>query len=397
MKDALFARRNAAIDMLRGLTMLLMVFGTDLWTVSGGPQFLDHFDMMEDGIGVSDVVLQIFLFSMGISIPYALERRFDKGCSGESTLLHILSRTMALLLMGVFIVNAEGGFDPLLGYGVNLYRVLMVVAFFLIWNIYPSGMKAKKWLQACGAAILVFLAVTFRTPEGGFFRAGWWGILGLIGWAYCFCAVSYLLARRKPFRLFLLWLVLIVVNMLLTPLRDGSYMLEGQTFINDMAGALRLGNASCAIMAMGGVLLSLAERRLSQQSGRARIACALAASFLLAASAAVTHQWWIVSKILGTLPWCLYVSAISVILYMLLRIMEAYGRTSWFKPLSPSGTATLTVYMMPYVLYGISGFMGLSSPEWLCGPVGLLKCFLFSLLCVALAGLAGRTGLKLKI
>lgn len=397
MKDTLFARRNAAIDMLRGLTMLLMVFVNDLWTVSGVPHFLEHFDMMEDGMGVSDVVFPMFLFAMGMSIPYALERRFDKGCSGESTLSHILSRTMALLMMGVFIVNAEGGFDPILGYGVNLYRVLMVVAFFLIWNIYPSGMKAKKWLQACGVAILAFLAVTFRTPEGGFFRAGWWGILGLIGWAYCFCAVSYLLARRKPFRLFLLWLVLIVVNMLLTPLRDGAYVLDGQTFINDMAGALRLGNASCAIMAMGGVLLSLAERRLSQQSGRARIACALAASFLLAASAAVTHQWWIVSKILGTLPWCLYVSAISVILYMLLRIMEAYGRTSWFKPLSPSGTATLTVYMMPYVLYGISGFMGLSSPEWLCGPVGLLKCVLFSLLCVALAGLAGRTGLKLKI
>lgn len=397
MENNLFARRNAAIDMLRGLTMLLMVFVNDFWTVEGVPHFLEHFDTYEDGMGVSDVVFPMFLFAMGMSIPYALERRFAKGFSGESTLGHILSRTLALLLMGVFIVNTEGGFDSTVGYSRGLYRVLMVTGFFLIWNAYPQGMRAKKWLQIAGTVILAFLALTFRTPEGGYFRAGWWGILGLIGWAYCFCAVSYLLARRKPLWLMFVWLALLGVNMLQTGLRDGGSLIEGRTFIGDMAGALRLGNASSAIMAMGGVLLSLAESRLSSRKGTVRICYAFAAAAVLAAAAAVSHHWWIISKNIGTLPWCLYVSSLSVAVYALLRILEAYGRTGWFRPLSPSGTATLTVYMMPYLLYSIGGFIGLHTPQWVSGGLGLLKCALFSLLCVAFTALLGKAGLKLKI
>lgn len=397
MDNSLFSRRNAAIDMLRGLTMLLMVFVNDFWTVEGVPHFLEHFAASEDGMGVSDVVFPMFLFAMGMSIPYALERRFAKGCSGESTLGHILSRTLALLLMGVFIVNSEGGVSSTVGYGVNLYRVLMVVGFFLIWNVYPEGMRARKWLQASGIAVLVFLALTFRTPDGGYFKAGWWGILGLIGWAYCFCATAYLLARRKPARLIAVWACLIGVNMVLTDLRNGGSIIDGHTFIGDMAGVLRIGNASSAIMAMGGVLLSLAERKVCGKSGKVRICLAFGTAAALAAAAAVTHRWWIVSKLIGTLPWCMYVSSISIAVYTLLRVLESYGRTGWFRPLSPSGTATLTVYMMPYILYSIGGFIGLHTPLWASGAIGLAKCALFSLLCVALTALLGRIGLKLKI
>ena len=79
MENSLFARRNMSIDMLRGLTMLLMVFVNDLWTVGGVPHFLEHFERMEDGMGVADIVFPMFLFAMGMSIPYAIERRFAKG------------------------------------------------------------------------------------------------------------------------------------------------------------------------------------------------------------------------------------------------------------------------------------------------------------------------------
>jgi hypothetical protein len=53
--------------------------------------------------------------------------------------------------------------------------------------------------------------------------------------------------------------------------------------------------------------------------------------------------------------------------------------------------------MMPYILYSVSSMVGLASPDWLSGPLGLLKCVLFSLLCVALASLLVKLGIKLKI
>lgn len=399
MENTLFARRNGAIDMLRGLTMLLMVFVNDLWTVGDVPHWLEHFERLEDGMGLADIVFPMFLFAMGMSVPYAIESRFSKGYSGESTLGHILSRTLALLLMGVFIVNTEGGFDSTLGYGVSVYRLLMVAAFFLIWNQYGKEFKLKKPLQLCGLAILAFLAFTFRTPEGGYLSAQWWGILGIIGWTYCFAAVTYLLTRKRPSRVVWVWIGLCVLNLLMTRMRGGDQLMPRTSFIHDMADALKLVNAPYAIMAVGGMLLSLAENRQASKAypGRKSLLAAFGAAAVLAVAATVLHRWWIVSKLVGTLPWCMYVSAISVAVYALLRVSESYKKTSWFRPLSASGTATLTVYMMPYVLYSVSALVGLHSPDWLCGPVGLIKCVLFSLLCVALTSLLVKFGIKLKI
>ena len=147
MENNLFAKHNGSIDMLRGLTMLLMVFVNDLWSVTDVPHFLEHFSHGEDGMGVADAVFPMFLFAMGMSIPYAIERRFAKGYAGEYTLGHILSRSFALILMGVFIVNSETDFTSTVGYGYDAYRLLMVAAFFMIWNQYKKDSKIKKWLQ----------------------------------------------------------------------------------------------------------------------------------------------------------------------------------------------------------------------------------------------------------
>lgn len=397
MGNSLFAKHNGSIDMLRGLTMLLMVFVNDLWSVGDVPHFLEHFEFREDGMGVADIVFPMFLFAMGMSIPYAIERRFAKGYTGESTLGHILSRSFSLILMGVFIVNSETDFTSIAGYGYDAYRLLMVVAFFMIWNQYKKDSKVKIWLQIVGVAILSFLAVTYRTPDGGFLKASWWGILGILGWTYCFCAVAYLLARKKPVCIAVLWGAICVMNLLTTKMRGGEQIIPGPSFLSDLAGALRLGNGCFAVMTLGGILLSLAENRLSDRSAAARLGGAAASAAVLAIAATVLHHWWIVSKLVGTLPWCLYVTSISIALYMFLRVLEAYGKTAWFRPFSSSGTATLTVYMMPYILYSINSFIGLYPYGSLSGPLGLLKCAGFSFICVFLTSLLVRFGIRLKI
>lgn len=377
--------------------MLLMVFVNDLWSVGGVPHFLEHFEAFEDGMGVADVVFPMFLFAMGMSIPYAIERRFAKGCTGESTLGHILSRTFALVLMGVFIVNSESKFTSTVGYGLDLYRLLMVAAFFLIWNQYRVENKLKKWLQVVGVAILVFLAVTYRAVDGG-------GICRPVGGAYwessaghIISAPSYICWRRKPFRILLVWIGLCVVNLLVTRMRSGELLLSGQSLLTDLTGVLRLGNCSFAVMATGGMLIAMAENHISSRTSALRTAMALSLAAFVAVVALILHNWWTVSKLIGTLPWCLYVMAVSITLYVLLRILEVNRMTGWFRFLSASGTATLTVYMMPYVLYSINDYLGLYTYGSLTGALGLLKCAAFSLLCVGITSLLVRLGLKLKV
>lgn len=381
-------KRNLAIDIFRGLTVALMVCVNDFWAVHNVPHFLEHFAVMEDGMGLSDIIYPMFLFAMGMSVPLALERRFQKGYTLETTLRHILGRTLALLLMGSFIVNSESG----IAWNKGIFWLMMVVGFFLVWNNYREGFKFKKPLRWLGIVILAGLAITFRSPDGGLFRSSWWGILGQIGWMYLFCALAYILCRRRWWILIVLWVVFCLVNISVAPMRDGSVLLGGN-YVADFSDALHLGNGHSIIMALGGVICVLADQKLKKH----RLVTGLVASVALALLAALTHKWWIVSKGLGTLPWCLYVSAISVALYSLLRSLELKGLTAWARPVDPAGKATLTVYMLPYFFYSFWIFLAPTVPAWMSGWAGVAKCALFSALCIVSAWGLGKMGVKLKI
>lgn len=382
-------KRNLAIDMFRGLTMVFMVFVNDFWTVLDVPHWLEHFSTWEDGMGFSDIIYPLFLFAVGLSIPYAIDRRYEKGLSAESTLGHIFSRTLALVLMGTFICNQES--REMVGCRW-LWVCLMVLGFFLVWNQYKPEWKAARWLRVAGMALLLGLAICFRTPEGKWFEGLWWGILGQIGWAYLFCALAYLLCRNRRWPLALVWLLLCLVNLMAVPMRGGERLVP-HNFLTDLVDALNLGSGSTAIMALGGLLTTLADRRLKV----ARAGVGFSAAAVLLVLGLAVHQGWIISKNLGTLPWCLLVSAIGVALYTLLRVLERKGWTGWFKPLQPAGTATLTVYMIPYLFVAGWVLVSPSIPSWLCGWVGVAKCAVYTAVVIGLAWILTKLGIKLKI
>ena len=77
MENSLFARRNMSIDMLRGLTMLLMVFVNDLWTVGGVPHFLEHFETS----------------SVALDSGYSLQASFDAVSLGTPSSCKLFVKT----------------------------------------------------------------------------------------------------------------------------------------------------------------------------------------------------------------------------------------------------------------------------------------------------------------
>jgi predicted acyltransferase len=382
-------KRNLAIDMFRGLTMVFMVFVNYFWTVLDVPHWLEHYATWEDGMGFSDIIYPLFLFAVGMSIPYAIDRRYEKGLSAESTLGHIFSRTLALVIMGSFICNQES--RQMAGCRW-LWVFLMVAGFFLVWNQYKPEWKAARWLRVAGMVLLAGLAIYYRTPDGKWFEGLWWGILGQIGWAYLFCALAYLLCRNRIWPLALIWVLLCLVNLSVVPMRSGELLL-GNNFPADLVSALHLDNGSIGIMALGGLLTTLVDRRLTV----ARAGIGFAAAAVLFVLGLAAHQGWIISKNLGSLPWCLFVSALGVALYTLLRVLERKGWTGWFKPLQPAGTATLTVYMIPYLFVAGWVLLAPSIPAWLCGWVGVAKCAVYTAVVIGLAWVLTKLGIKLKI
>src|SRR6185295_442758 len=97
--------RIASIDILRALTMVLMIFVNDLGSLRDIPLWLEHVKPGVDGIGLADIVFPAFLFIVGLSLPYAIDNRRKKGDTEWQLVMHVLTRTFALLVMGIFLVN----------------------------------------------------------------------------------------------------------------------------------------------------------------------------------------------------------------------------------------------------------------------------------------------------
>ena len=74
--------RIASVDIMRGLTLLLMLFVNDL-NMKVAPAWLGHMKADFDGMGLADWVFPGFLFIVGMAIPFALSGRMKKG---ETTL-----------------------------------------------------------------------------------------------------------------------------------------------------------------------------------------------------------------------------------------------------------------------------------------------------------------------
>jgi len=360
-----------------------------------------HAGVTEDFMGLSDIVFPSFLFAMGMSIPYAVGKRLSRGESPIGVLGHILMRTMSLLLMGVFIVNAESGLSSEMPIGSGVYWLLLLLGFALVWNSYPAGGNERlhNILRLSGSVLLVYLALIYRGPAGEVFSSQWWGILGLIGWAYLICAIVYLFCRDNLTLLFSVLGVFILICILVSPMRSGRAILDWPqpNFLDTMLQTLHLRNGCLAAFALGGTILSVASARSESVPCGKRLLVATAVSAALLVLGIIAHKWWIVSKEQETLPWLMWVGAICVFTYSLLRLLEDRGRTRWFGLIRPAGTSTLTVYLIPYLLYTLRSFTSLTTPSWLTGIVGIGKCFLFALVCIWIAELLSKIGIRIKL
>ena len=393
-------QRNPAIDILRALTLCLMIFVNHLWTIHGMPHWLGHAETMEDFLGVADFVYPSFLFAMGMSIPYAVEGRLCKGEDAARTLLHILKRGFSLILMGVLMVNEGAGLN--LGpRSEALYPILMVFGIFLLWNDYGAGVRPvlRGLLRLLGAAVLLWMICRFRTPDGGMMQARWWGILGLIGWAYLACALIYLIARDNVKVLFPAWVFFLLLCLLFTRTRSGEPILDlGRgNFPDALRQSLHFGNGSDHALAMGGVLLSVISARYASWKPVRCFAAGLCAGAVLAGLGALSHLLFISSKNLATLPWVLWSTALCVIIYTILQVLVHHGLTGWSRPLAPAGRATLTAYMVPEFLIGFGGLTGLNLWDRFGGVAGFLYLLGYIALVLAITWGLGKLHIKLKL
>ena len=387
-------KRIASIDIFRALTMLMMLFVNDFAGMTGLPHWLHHAETNEDFLGFSDLVFPAFLFCVGLSIPFAIGNRYQKGASQVSILGHILSRALALIIMGIFSMNlrsVEGGLShPVL-------TLLAVAGYFLIWNNYPRREDGRKpvWtriLQGLGVAILVAMVI-YKDLHGMPFRHGWWGILGLIGWAYLPCALAYLFLRGDFNKLTGFWLLTLV----LCVLNSSRAIPLDYSSRNLILGFWPGGWTHPALCATGMFTAMLLIRLGEKPKKLFAIYGSMALAFGLLGL--LCHRFWIISKNMATPTWAFYCLAIFVVLFCLVHwVADLKGWTAWSRPISPAGTATLTCYIIPSIWYEVQDLLGLEWPAALTdGIPGLLKALAFGFVIIGITWLFERMHLKLKL
>ena len=400
--------RNLAIDMLRALTMTLMIFVNDFWKVHDVPQWMEHAKHGVDFMGLSDFVYPAFLFCVGMSVPYAIEQRYRKGYSGESTMGHILLRVLSLLIMGAFLGNSEARLAPdFTLYRIGTYWLVAVASFFLVWNAYPKNPSRRQsilftCLKIIGGLCLLFLAVTYRKPDGRVFDTSF-SILGGIAWTYLVAAVVYYFCRDNLRKIIPIWVAVLAVCVLTQRMRPemGDVAILNfprPNFLEGMLRVLHIGNGGAVFLALSGLLVSVVTEKIAHLPQGKRILIGLGTALAAFLLGAFTRRFWIAAKLGLTLPCCLFVSAIAIAVYTLLRFLNSKGLSGWFAVIRPAGTATLSTYMIPYVFYGFADITGIVLPDWLTHrPLALVNCFCFALICIAIVGLLQKLHLKLKV
>jgi predicted acyltransferase len=382
--------RIYTIDIFRAITMLLMIFVNDLWTLTGVPAWMEHARADQDFLGFSDIVFPCFLFIVGMSVPYAIRNRISKGESNLLILFHVVLRSVALLVMGIFTVNISDLNVQASGLTGEAFQILMVVAFFLIWNVYPKAEGGKKYmfwgLQALGVAMLIALAFIFNGGKDGtaHLTHQWWGILGLIGWTYLITATTYLFFRKTPILLMVFWGIFTLINI----------AEHAQWFKTPIPGG-----GAFQGFAFAGIAASILLDRATSPQTKLRLPLIYAASgIVLVAAGLVLRNFFIISKIQATPTWVFLCNGIAFgFLALIYFVVDLKGKANWFNLIKPAGTSTLTCYLIPYIYYSIMTY-AFALPVFLKdGIVGLGKSMVYALIVIGITALLGKVNVKLKI
>jgi heparan-alpha-glucosaminide N-acetyltransferase len=384
---------------MRGLTLVLMLFVNDL-NMDVAPSWLGHQAAEFDGMGLADWVFPGFLFLVGMAIPFAFSKRLSAGQSNYDMSRHILIRSMSLIIIGVLMLNSGRVNPELTGISKNLWAILMYIAVFLYWNDYPD--KDNKFFTITGLkilalAIFVFLILKFRSgspQNNGSLITGWWGILGLIGWAYLVSAFTYVVCRDSIFKTSLVAVFFLIVNMLFS-----LKLLAFLDFIKPIFGVIIGGNNPLIVLT--GLVAGLIIKKMSAKDYKKIILIFTGLGLFYLLLGFFLRRWFIISKIQATPSWGMLCSGISMLVFILLYwIADVRGKIRWAKFLRPAGENSLTTYVAPDILYyliwssGIPILIYKQSHEPLIVIAGSL---IWAFLMVGFTALLARLKIRLKL
>jgi len=252
-------------------------------------------------------------------------------------------------------------------------------------------------MRAAGIAALIFLAIIFRSgtaEDPGWMIAGWWGILGLIGWGYLAASLIYLAVRDS-----VSWNVAAVVFFLIINIFDQVGVLGFMDPLRPVLGIIIQGNVPLIVLT--GMLAGVLLRKMKDSGHERTIILFIALGILSLGIGFILRKWFIISKIMATPSWGMICSGISFLVFALIYwLADVRGLTRWAAMVRPAGKYSLTTYLAPDILYhaiwmsAVPVLIYKQSSEPLAVIIGSIA---WALLMAGLTSLLARINIKLKL
>ena len=390
-----------SIDVFRAVTMVLMVWVNDFWTLNSIPKWLKHAAAGEDYLGLSDLIFPWFLFVLGMSIPFSFQKRFNNGESIFSIFKHIILRTVALLVMGLFHMNIEMYNTESALLAKPIFVIITTSAFFMVWNNYPQGnQKMQKIFTAMryiGILLLITMFLIFigKDYEGNQigFRVYWWGILGLIGWVYFISASTFVFIKKSLLGILTAFLACLGLNIMSSSgMAYNIFAWQSDHWIP--------GNGGLQALAFGGIIVSLLLIKINAKEIINRLYPILFGFSLVSLLIGlIFRNYFILNKIHGTPTWILISLSSAILFFVFLHwLIDIQKITNWYKYIAIAGTSTLTCYLMPYLYYNVTVLSKLTIPIVLTsGILGLLKSGCYTALIIGFTWWFSKLKIQIKI
>ena len=309
-------KRLLSIDALRGFDMMfIMGFAAIITTTCelfpGGGDCWLHAQMSHakwDGLFHHDTIFPLFLFISGMTFPFSLASRRERGDSSRKVFFHCLWRGLILFLFGL-VCNGLFKFAPNLRIPSVLGRIGMAWMF-AAWIFLAFGWKARS---AIAAALLLLYGLLTMIPAPDAAGASCYSMQGNIA-----CYIDRTLMPNHIYKI-------------------GLYDPEGL-----------LSTLPAIVTAMLGQFTGqfIKDSRKSRKT-----LWLLGAAVALLASGLLWSLWQPINKALWSCSFTLVVGAYSVAVFALFYwLIDVKGWKRWTPFFSIIGMNSITIYMVQRIV-----------------------------------------------
>jgi heparan-alpha-glucosaminide N-acetyltransferase len=392
--------RLVSLDVFRGLVIVVMTFVNYLSPVTQIPAWAKHWPENLDGYTFVDVVFPAFLFMVGLAIPFALERRIDRGDSMVALGGKILLRSAALLFLGVITANDHPYAADVALLGKPLWFLLALGCAVTVWNPCPGNATVRRrqiqrGIQVLAGIGLVVLLCLFRgKDEAGhvvWLQHSYWGMLGMIGWAYLTCGFCWLIFRDNSTALMgtLGFMLALFVGG-----RHGALDWLGpvQQFVNV---GINFGSNSATVM-MGVLVANKLRSPAARPGDRLRFMLLLGLGLYIAGS--LVRPLHGINKSAHTEAYALVTGGISCLVFAgVYWLVDIQRVRRYFTVLVPLGQNALLAYLLPYIVTDLFGVFGLNLYWFGSGLPGAGWAGVLTMLLLLLVWILTRVQVRLRL